>query len=46
MCWTELSVGVQVPYRVTTTNIKRCVWKGVQQKKKANTTTTNRIGQH
>ena len=45
MCWTEWRVGVQVPQRVTTTNIRRWVWKGVQQKKKAKTTTTGNIVQ-
>ena len=44
MCWTELSVGVQLPYRVTTTNISLCEWNGLQQKKKAKTTTTVKVG--
>ena len=40
MWWTDWRVGLHSPYSVTHTNISRCVWNGVQQKKKANTTTT------
>ena len=40
MCWAEVSFLVHLPWRVTRTNMRRWEWKGDQQRKKENTTTT------
>ena len=40
MCWALVSILFHLPYKVTSTNIRRWEWKGDQQKKKAITTTT------
>jgi hypothetical protein len=41
MCWALVRVLFHLPNKVTNTNIRRWEWKGDQQKKNANTTTTN-----
>ena len=40
--WATPLALVQVPFRVTMTNIKRWAWKGVQQTKKTKTTATEK----
>ena len=39
-CWALVRLLFHLPYKVTSTNIRRWEWNGDQQKKKAITTTT------